>query len=84
MNLGVLTSFDESVGKVIAALDEKNMLKNSIILLIADNGGATEDSNAKSRFKNSASNWPLRGVSCMTLLCLYLFSNENLKLVFFF
>lgn len=38
------------------------MLNNSIVLLISDNGGATEDS--KGRFQNFASNWPLRGVRC--------------------
>ncbi|XP_065213376.1 arylsulfatase B-like [Planococcus citri] len=61
---GVLTALDESVGKLMVALDEKNMLENSIILFIADNGGATMESagNEKSKFKNSASNWPLRGM----------------------
>ncbi|XP_065217853.1 arylsulfatase B-like isoform X2 [Planococcus citri] len=58
---GILTELDKSVGKVIAALNEKKMLENSIILFMSDNGGATEDNNERASFKNSASNWPLRG-----------------------
>lgn len=59
MFAGVLSAVDESVGKIIEALHEKSMLKNSVVLFISDNGGATEDS--KDMFRNSASNWPLRG-----------------------
>lgn len=59
MFAGVLSAVDESVGKIIEALHEKSMLNNSIVLFIADNGGATEDS--KGMFRNTASNWPLRG-----------------------
>lgn len=54
---GVLSKLDESVGKVVAALQKRNMLKNSVIVFSTDNGGPAEGFNI-----NAASNWPLRGV----------------------
>lgn len=57
---GMLTAFDESVGKIVEALHKKKMLENSIVMVISDNGGSTLDTDTK--FTNSASNWPLRGV----------------------
>lgn len=48
---------DESVGKVIEALKDKNMLQDSIIIFSSDNGGAAAGFNL-----NAASNWPMRGV----------------------
>ncbi|XP_076067127.1 arylsulfatase B-like isoform X4 [Oratosquilla oratoria] len=54
---GMLWKLDESVGAVVGALKEKNMLDNSIILFTTDNGGPAEGFN-----QNAASNWPLRGV----------------------
>jgi len=50
-------SLDESVGKVVEALAQKDMLKDSLILFSNDNGGAAAGFNI-----NAASNWPLRGV----------------------
>lgn len=52
----MLTLLDESVGRVVAALKDKGMLDNSIIIFSTDNGGATDGYNG-----NVASNWPLRG-----------------------
>uniref|UniRef100_A0A336MIA9 CSON000254 protein n=1 Tax=Culicoides sonorensis TaxID=179676 RepID=A0A336MIA9_CULSO len=53
----VLTKLDRSVGEVVKALHDTNMLKNSIIIFSTDNGGPAAGFNI-----NAASNWPLRGV----------------------
>ncbi|XP_052737909.1 arylsulfatase I [Bicyclus anynana] len=53
----VLTKLDESVGKVVAALDARGLLANSIVIFTTDNGGAADGFN-----NNAASNFPLRGV----------------------
>ena len=54
---GMLYKLDESVGKVVAALDAKKMLQDSIIVFTTDNGGPAAGFDI-----NHASNWPLRGV----------------------
>ncbi|XP_031340548.1 arylsulfatase B-like [Photinus pyralis] len=54
---GMLTKLDESVGRVVRALQAKNMLKDSIIVFSTDNGGPASGFNL-----NAASNWPLRGI----------------------
>lgn len=53
----MVSKLDESVGKVVKALSEKDMLQNSIIVFTTDNGGPAAGFNG-----NAASNWPLRGV----------------------
>ncbi len=58
---GVLTALDDAVGRIIRALEKHKMLKDTIILFVADNGGETGV--ALHHFQNSASNWPLRGVN---------------------
>ena len=55
--IGMLHKLDESVGKVVSILKEKNMLKDSVILFTTDNGGPAAGFNL-----NAASNWPLKGV----------------------
>ncbi|XP_059482457.1 arylsulfatase B-like [Neocloeon triangulifer] len=47
---------DQSVGEVMRALKNRNMLENSIVIFSSDNGGAAANYN-----RNVASNWPLRG-----------------------
>jgi arylsulfatase A-like enzyme len=48
---------DSSVGEIVQALRNTDMLSNSIIVFTTDNGGPAEGFNL-----NAASNWPLRGV----------------------
>jgi arylsulfatase A-like enzyme len=38
---GMITALDDQVGRIVAALNEKKMLDNTIIVFSADNGGAT-------------------------------------------
>ncbi|GIY55892.1 arylsulfatase B, partial [Caerostris darwini] len=47
---------DDGVGKVFQALDQKDMLKNSIVMFISDNGGLRYPIEGA-----HASNYPLRG-----------------------
>lgn len=61
LSVGVVATLDESVGRVIDALRRTDMLKNSIIIFIADNGAQTEGI-----MQNSGSNYPLRGVNAVS------------------
>lgn len=58
--LGMLTSLDNSVGKIIESLNENEMLKDSIVVFMSDNGAPTDD--PLWGHENFGSNWPLRGV----------------------
>lgn len=53
----MVSMLDKSVGSVVAALREKHMLENSIIVFMSDNGAQPEGIHA-----NHGSNYPLRGV----------------------
>ncbi|XP_068628006.1 arylsulfatase B [Battus philenor] len=53
----MLSKLDESVGKVVAALQHRGLLENSIVMFTTDNGGAAAGFN-----NNAASNYPLKGV----------------------
>lgn len=52
---GVLSELDDSVGAVFKALDEKNMLDNTILIFVSDNGGEVDPE------IGFGSNYPLRG-----------------------
>lgn len=54
----MVSMLDKSVGSVIAALREKHMLEDSIVIFMSDNGAAPEGVHA-----NHGSNYPFRGVS---------------------
>ncbi|XP_015114107.1 arylsulfatase B [Diachasma alloeum] len=54
---GMVTALDESVGRVMEALSKKNILKNSIVIFMADNGAPTFG-----EYANRGSNYPLRGL----------------------
>lgn len=55
--LGMVWRLDESVGRIVHALGDRGMLKDSLILFLTDNGAAPIG-----RFRNWGSNYPLRGV----------------------
>ncbi|XP_049808943.1 arylsulfatase B-like [Schistocerca nitens] len=48
---------DESVGRVVSALERRGLLENSLLVFASDNGAATSGVHA-----NHGSNWPLRGM----------------------
>ena len=53
----MLSKLDESVGRVVTTLADKNMLNDTIIMFTTDNGGPAAGFDV-----NYASNWPLKGV----------------------
>ncbi|XP_046995298.1 arylsulfatase B-like [Schistocerca americana] len=54
---GVVSKLDESVGRVVAALQQRGMLENSIIVFTPDNGAPSTGGTA-----NWGSNYPFRGL----------------------
>ncbi|TMW53532.1 hypothetical protein DOY81_001409 [Sarcophaga bullata] len=53
----MVTKLDESVGRFVKKLQQRNILNNSNIIFSMNNGRPAEGFNL-----NYASNWPLRGV----------------------
>lgn len=56
----MVSKIDESVGKVVSALEETGMLENTIILFYSDNGAPTVGV-----YGNAGSNFPLKDVRCL-------------------
>lgn len=52
----MVSRLDESVGRIVHALGNKGMLRDSLILFLTDNGAASVG-----RYRNWGSNYPLRG-----------------------
>lgn len=57
IHTGMVTGLDKSVGSIVAALSENEMLQNTIIVIVSDNGALTTGA-----LQNFGSNFPLRGV----------------------
>lgn len=53
----MVSRLDNSVGRIVQALGNKGMLKDSLILFLTDNGAASIG-----KFRNYGSNYPLRGM----------------------
>lgn len=53
----MMKKLDDSVGDIVQALHSKNMMEDTIIVFVSDNGGMTSG-----LYKNYASNYPLRGI----------------------
>lgn len=58
VSVGMVSKLDDSVGAVVQALANKNMLQNSIIVFTSDNGAPTTGPGDR----NWGSNYPLRGL----------------------
>nr|XP_024218474.1 arylsulfatase B [Halyomorpha halys] len=53
----MVSKVDDTIGDLVEALKEKEMLDNTIILFFSDNGAPTTNAD----FPNWGSNWPFRG-----------------------
>ncbi|XP_070536021.1 arylsulfatase J-like isoform X2 [Ptychodera flava] len=54
IKLGMITSLDDGVQKVVTALQDNGMWNNTLLIFLSDNGGPVND-------KYKGNNWPLRG-----------------------
>lgn len=61
----MVSKLDESVGEIVEALENKKMLKDTIIVFMSDNGAPSAKNGTPSigNFPNWGSNFPFRGVS---------------------
>lgn len=85
--IAMVSKLDESVGRVVQALKEKDMLENTIIVFMSDNGSPTFDDSGRELpshvdvgiSPNWGSNFPFRGVSviCNILYCTIICVENN-------
>jgi len=75
VSTGMMWKLDESVGKVVAALGSRGMLKNTTIVLLSDNGAPTLSVGV---WRNWGSNHPLRGVGGIAALFRLLFCSSTI------
>ena len=59
IHLAQLAALDESVGRVVAAVERNGLAKNTLIIFSSDNGGPTQ--------QTTSSNAPLNGVKTLVL-----------------
>lgn len=65
----MVSKLDESVGRIVQALKDKNILQNTIIVFMSDNGSPSFDDSGRGFpaesgvTANWGSNFPFRGVS---------------------
>lgn len=64
----MVAKLDESVGRVVSALQSRYMLDNTIIVFTSDNGAPSKDySSSMPFYPNWGSNFPLKGVNITNL-----------------
>ena len=59
--LGMITAMDDAVGNITAALKEKDIYDDTVIVWLSDNGGPLRGWPPGHEVGYSANNWPLRG-----------------------
>lgn len=66
----MISKIDESVGDIVEALENKKMLKDTIIVFMSDNGAPSVRAGTPvtREFPNWGSNFPFRGVSRTIIL----------------
>ena len=80
VSIAMMWKLDESVGKVVAALERRGMLQNTKIVLLSDNGAPTLNVGV---WRNWGSNHPLRGVGGMATLFRLLFYSSTVTFLRF-
>jgi arylsulfatase A-like enzyme len=68
----MVSKLDESIGEIVEALEDKKMLKDTIIVFMSDNGApsARNGTPPTNNYPNWGSNYPFRGVNIITFISL--------------